>query len=137
MNERPAFPIGVNVLVVKEGKLLLGQRKNTSGEGDWGLPGGHLEKGERMEDGARRELEEETGLRADLEFVNLANGWNREPHYIHASFLARNIQGEPRLMEPEKCSEWKWFSLDNLPKNIFVGHRQTIEAFLKHETFSD
>ncbi len=90
-----------------------------------------------MEDGARRELEEETGLRADLEFVNLANGWNREPHYIHASFLARNIQGEPRLMEPEKCSEWKWFSLDNLPKNIFVGHRQTIEAFLKHETFSD
>ena len=137
MSERPTFPIGVNVLVVKDGKLLLGQRKNTSGEGDWGLPGGHLEKDEKMEDGAKRELKEETGLEADLKFANLANGRNVEPHYLHVSFLAENIKGEPQLMEPEKCSEWKWFPLNDLPKNIFVGHRRPIEGFLKHEILTD
>ncbi len=137
MSERPKFPIGVNVLVVKDGKLLLGRRKNTSGEGDWGLPGGHLEKDEKMEDGARRELREETGLEADLKFTNLANGRNIEPQYLHVSFLAENVRGEPQLMEPEKCSEWQWFDMNDLPKNIFIGHQRTIEGFLRHEEFTD
>ncbi len=54
MSERPTFPVGVNVFVIKDGKLLLGKRKNISGDGEWGLPGGHLEKNEKMEDGATR-----------------------------------------------------------------------------------
>ena len=56
--------------MVKNGKLLLGKRKNIYGAGTWGLPGGHLEFKEAMKTAASRELMEETGLKAEnLEFV--------------------------------------------------------------------
>ena len=54
--------IGCEIFVIKEHKLLFGKRKNTYGEDSWGLPGGHLEYGEKLADAAKRELEEETGI---------------------------------------------------------------------------
>jgi 8-oxo-dGTP diphosphatase len=73
-DKRALFPVGVNIFVVRDGKLLLGKRKNVYGNGEWGLPGGHLESGETMVQAAARELDEETGLFArDFSFVNLVN----------------------------------------------------------------
>ncbi|WP_312464265.1 nucleotide triphosphate diphosphatase NUDT15, partial [Pantoea endophytica] len=54
--------VGIGVLVFRDGKLLLGQRKGSHGAGDWSAPGGHLEFGESPEACARREVLEETGL---------------------------------------------------------------------------
>lgn len=141
MSDRPTFPIGINVFVVRDSKLLLGKRKNSAGEGMWGLPGGHLEKGEDMPAAAARELQEETSLKArGFVFANLVNDNNRETntaHYIQVGFLAESIQGEVQLMEPERCSEWKWFSLDALPENIFFGHAKQVELFLDKLPFGD
>jgi len=55
--------VGVGVIVVRAESLLLGKRKNSHGEGEWSFAGGHLEFGETVEECARRELEEETGLK--------------------------------------------------------------------------
>ncbi len=52
--ERPK--VGVGVIVVKEGKVLLLQRKNSHGSGTWCFPGGHLEYGESLEECAKREV---------------------------------------------------------------------------------
>lgn len=131
--------VAVNIFVVKDKKLLLGKRKNTSGDGFWGLPGGHLEYMEHLIGGAKRELKEETGLTADLEFENIVNDPVKDDgtHYIHINFLASNVIGEPELKEPNKCYEWKWFPLNGLPKNIFVGHKRVIPAFLTRTIFTD
>ena len=59
MNEEKRPYIGVAVIVVREGRVLLGKRKNAHGAGTWQFPGGHLEYGESIEDCARRELFEE------------------------------------------------------------------------------
>jgi len=115
------FYVGANVLVVRDGKLLLGKRKNIFGDGMWALPGGHLDKGESIMAAAARELSEETGLVADsYEFIGLVNNPQKEHdrHYIQLGFLAKGVTGEPKLLEPDRCYEWQWFSLNELPDTL-------------------
>src|SRR5258707_8500479 len=50
--------VGVGVVVVRDGKVLLGLRRGSHGSGAWALPGGHLEWGESVESCARREVTE-------------------------------------------------------------------------------
>ena len=105
---------------------------NCFGEGDWGLPGGHLEFGENMQEGVRREMREEIGLEiGEMTFVNLVNGPSSGRHYLQVGFIARDVKGEPVLKEPDRCAEWRWFPLNELPANIFVAHQKQVEAFLK------
>lgn len=125
MGERPG--VGVAVIVLKEDKVLLGKRKGAHGDGTWAFPGGHLEFYEELSDCALRELREETGdeLKAELieKFpIAATNDFFRKEgkHYITLFMRANYISGEPKLMEPDRCLEWDWFSWDNLPKNLFI-----------------
>ena len=125
------FQIGVNGFLVRNNQLLLGQRKNCFGAGDWGLPGGHLEFGESLEQAVTRELLEETGLSInEWTFSNLVNYPNEKDHYLQIGFIAKDFIGEPQIMEPEKCFAWRWFDLDALPENIFAPHQKQVQAFV-------
>ncbi len=130
--------VGVNNFVIKDNKVLLGKRAgNRSGSGLWNLPGGHLEFGEHLIEGASRELFEETGLIAkESHFVQLINSPDQDQfHYIQINFLVTKWEGEPTLKEPDKCSEWKWFDLDNLPEDIFYAHKQFFHALKEGKNF--
>ena len=113
--------VGVGVFVFKEGKVLLGKRKNAHGAGDWCSPGGHLEFGESVETCAKRELLEETGLKA----LSIKTGvWSNDmidgtKHYITLFAIVDQFEGEPELLEPHKSEEWQWFSVDALPSPLF------------------
>ena len=54
--------VGVGVLVLRDGRVLLGLRRGAHGAGTWALPGGHLEFNETVAACATRETLEETGL---------------------------------------------------------------------------
>jgi 8-oxo-dGTP diphosphatase len=136
--------IGVVVVVKNSGKILLGKRLVKVGYGQWGLPGGHLEYGESLTAGAKRELLEETGLKVDdLEFINITNDPRSggkdsdDEHWIHFVFLAKGVRGEPKNTEPDKCEGWEWFSSDKLPKPIFFGHKKLLKAIFKNQLLSD
>ena len=61
--EYPAHPVvGVGAVVVRDGKALIIKRAHEPRKGEWSLPGGLLELGESLQDAARREIKEETGL---------------------------------------------------------------------------
>ncbi len=140
MLEYVKFHVGANTFVVRDNKLLLGERKNVYGAGSWGLPGGHLEYKENMKEAARRELKEETDLEAtNFKFLNLINDTRQDEHYLQVGFLAEGIDEdkEPKLMEPDRCKEWRWFDLDDLPENVFVGHIEQIKAFKENKYFAD
>jgi 8-oxo-dGTP diphosphatase len=114
--------VGVGVLVLREGRVLLGQRKGSHGAGTWALPGGHLEFGETVAQCAVREVLEETGL--DIHAVTPAPYTNdvfeaEGKHYITLFVTAHSTAGEPALCEPDKCSEWRWCRWSELPAPLF------------------
>ena len=123
MEEQPK--VGVGVFVIKDGKVLLGQRRSAHGQNTWGFPGGHLEKNEEIEDCARRETLEETGVK--VKNVRLGPFTNdvfkeTEKHYVTLFVLADYESGEVQVREPDKMEEWKWFSWgrENLPQPLFL-----------------
>ncbi|MDH5532943.1 MAG: NUDIX domain-containing protein [Candidatus Pacebacteria bacterium] len=143
MKKKDLQPIGTTVIVLnKQNQILMGKRKNGYKEGQYGLPGGRLDRGERVEEGAKRELEEETGLDANkLEYLAVVKEWQEDNGYdfVHFVFICKDWKGDLQLLEPEKCEKWKWFDLDKLPDNILPGHLAGIETLKSEDKifFSD
>lgn len=133
----PQVPkVGVGVLVFKDGKLLLGKRKNSHGEGSYASPGGHLEYMESFEDAVRRETREETGIEIDnIRFLCLTNLKAYAPkHYIDIGFVADWKSGKPELREPECFESWDWYDPDHLPEPLFATIRTYLES-LRLQTY--
>src|SRR4051812_15075215 len=122
MNTETYPRVGIGIMILKEGKILLGKRKNAHGSGEYAFPGGHLEYMESFEDCALREIAEECGISVgNIRFQYLANIKYYTPkHYVHVGLLADHISGEPKVLEPNKCESWDWFALDKLPTPMFL-----------------
>ena len=109
MDKRPL--VGVAVIVIKDNRVLLGQRKNAHGAGTWAFPGGHLEFNESIEDCAVREVFEETGIRIkNLRYGPYTNDiFEAEGrHYVTLFLIADYDSGQPAVREPDKCEKWAW-----------------------------
>ena len=82
-------------------------------KGMWSLPGGILETGEKLADGCRREVLEETGLHVDpyrafeiFERIMLDSSGAPEYHYVLIDFLCRITAGEPTPGDDVARTEW-------------------------------
>lgn len=119
--EDPQPRVGVGVIVVKEKKILFGKRKNSHGSGSYAFPGGHLHFRETVEDCARRELEEETGLRACSLRLGpwVQNIIDHHKHYITCFVIVESFEGELQNLEPNKCEGWEWYPWDAMPEPLF------------------
>jgi 8-oxo-dGTP diphosphatase len=122
--------VGIGVIVQREGKVLLGKRRNAHGAGSWSCPGGHLEFGETIEECAHRETREETGM--EIGRVRQAAFTNDqfEDHgkqYVTLFVTAELGSGEPQNLEPEFCDGWEWFQWDRLPEPLFPPLRSLLE----------
>lgn len=96
MNE--ARPVPAAGLVCFRGEdVLLIRRGAPPREGEWSLPGGRIEWGERAADAALRELREETGCEAEIVgLVDVVDGVFGDRHYVLIDYAARWISGDPR-----------------------------------------
>ncbi|MDR3549253.1 MAG: NUDIX hydrolase [Candidatus Pacebacteria bacterium] len=107
-------------IIIRQGKVLLGNRLYDDAD-VWISPGGRCEDGESPEAALLRELVEEIGV-SDARIVCRLGEKNgaykdtlgRDRVMVFKVFTTQ----EPRLMEPQKFREWKWFGLDELPKNL-------------------
>ena len=139
-----AIKVGIGVMILDEGRVLLGHRavnkRDTGGiyETDcWTLPGGKQEYGEIIFEGAKRETKEETNLDIDkLELFSAVDDIQPDRHYITLQIIAKEFSDELKTMEPMKEDEWRWFSLNDLPDNLYSPSEKFIKAYLKSKEHS-
>lgn len=140
VGHQPIQMCGAGVLIENErGELLLGLRIDNH---CWGTAGGAVELGETVEEAAKREMFEETGLVADeLELLGVFSG--EDTHYtypngdevyvIDVKFVCRKYHG---AMKPQasEVSELKYFSIAELPENISPMERISIKKYIEMRT---
>lgn len=131
----------VYLVLIRDGKVLLGRRFNTGYmDGMYGLPSGHLETGESLRQSLIRETREEIAVILELEDINVE-------HVMHIKsldrddiaffFTANHFAGEPKNNEPEKCDDLSWFPLDSLPENTIPAVRQAIDCIRRKQPYSE
>ncbi|MBI3977808.1 MAG: NUDIX domain-containing protein [Chloroflexi bacterium] len=114
-------------IVVRDGRVLLVRRAVEPFRGWWDIPGGFLQPGEHPEQGACRELLEETGLvirplrplGVFLDRYGEAGDWTLNHYYV-----AEVIGGEPHAADD--AVELAWFSATALPTNVAFRHSQAV-----------
>lgn len=116
------FPgLGVGLVILRDRKILLYKRMRPPEAGYWSIVGGKVDHMEPAEEAARREAEEETGL--DIGGVRLLGPTELisdadNQHWISLLYIASDFKGEPKLTEPDKLSDFGWFSRAELPQPL-------------------
>jgi len=130
----PEHPIiGVGAVIVEGGRVLLVRRDTEPLRGEWSVPGGMLELGEKLRDGVRREALEETGVRVEpgevLDVFDsiFTDGLGKtQYHYVLIDYLCRVISGDAQA--GGDVSDVRWVSLEALPA---MGLRESVEQVVR------
>lgn len=144
MEERYKCSIIVDLMLTRYNKengkkeVLVSLRKNTGyNDGQYELPGGHVEKDEDLLQAMTREAKEE--LNIDLNVKNL-----KIAHILHhykgnrLKFIIATDEyiGNLKIGEPDKCERLEWVSLDDLPSN-FDERAKKVLVEIKNGVFYD
>ncbi len=126
--------------IERDDKVLLLRRTGTNyGEGLLCLPAGHLEPGEDLEQGLHREMREEIGIvfgQTDSRLTLVQHRAAEFPGDVESlDFIFRisDWNGEPRIMEPDKCLQLSWVDPKALPRDVVPYLAQTVSAVLANE----
>ncbi len=131
----------VYLVLVKDGQVLLSKRCNTGyQDGNYSLVAGHLDGGETTKQGIIREAKEEANVTinpSDLEVIHVMHRFRPDREYIDFYLKAEKWLGDIKNLEPNKCSELKWYNLNNLPENMAPEVRLALENLNKNIFFSE
>jgi 8-oxo-dGTP diphosphatase len=136
----------VHLLLVRNGQVLLLRRFNTGYEdGNYSVPAGHLDGNEPASEAMIREAREEIGVDidpADLEVVHVmhrqaAQDDRQVNERVDFYLTASHWEGEPKIMEHDKCDELSWHPIDRLPDNTIPYIRAALTAHLSGEYYSE
>jgi ADP-ribose pyrophosphatase YjhB (NUDIX family) len=107
------------VLVEHKGKILLGRRNIDPGRGKWSFPSGYVNRGEKVELAALREVKEETNL--DINLTALLGVFSDINNPIILIVYCAEITCDIKQMSPqqEEVSELGFYNLENLPELAF------------------
>ena len=138
VGHRPLLQVGASVIVEDaDGRILLQKRSDNL---CWGYAGGSVELDEVVEDAAKRELFEETGLIAkDLALFGVFSG--KETHYVYPNgdevsnvdivFICKDYEGELKCQVGE-VEDLCFFEIDNVPENISCQIAMPLNKYIEY-----
>ncbi len=120
--------LAADVLVINDDKVLLIDRKNEPL--GWAIPGGFVDLYETIENAALRELQEETGIEAninDLHLLGIYSDPKRDTrgHTVSAVYV---YFSDKKADANDDAQDAKYFHIDNLPENIAFDHREILRT---------
>ncbi|CAM4018636.1 NUDIX hydrolase [Lederbergia lenta] len=137
VGSRPLLMLGANVIVVNNNNQMLLQLRTDNQ--CWGLPGGSLELGEKLEFAATRELKEETGIIAEeLHLFKIYSGeefYYKYPHgdevyNVTSTYICKEFSGN-LIGEISEVKELKFYEFNAIPININPPDRQAIIDYIQ------
>lgn len=132
MTDRARQPrLGCGAAILRDGRILLVQRRREPEADHWGLPGGKVDWLEPVASAAAREIAEELGLvirPRDLLCVVDQIDARRGEHWVAPVYLVEDAEGEPVLREPAALAGHGWFPLDALPSPLTAATRAAVAA---------
>jgi 8-oxo-dGTP diphosphatase len=118
--------VAVGVVVEKDGEIVLGKRNHEPKLGCWSFPSGFVDAGEVLEDAARREVEEETGL--EVEITRLLGVYSSAgERVVFVAYAGSAVGGE--LVAGDECMEVATFPPDRLPELAFPNDGAILAAW--------
>ena len=140
--EKESF-LGAVYMIIKneKGEILFGRRIGTKlWCGYSGLPAGHIDKGEDAYEALFREAKEELDIEIsyeDIIDIFVVNRRNKTlSPYFDIYFEIKSYKGEIKINEVDKCQEFKWCDLNNLPDDVIDYQKVALENNLKGIKFS-
>jgi 8-oxo-dGTP diphosphatase len=131
------FPgLGVGLVILRDGKILLYKRMRPPEAGYWNIVGGKVDHMELSAEAARREAIEETALAIGrVEHLTMTEQIIEADrhHWISMLYIAREVEGEPQLTEPDKMSDFGWFSRSELPEPLSAFTKVAVAALSSEE----
>ncbi len=129
------------ILHNQKGEILLQRRQGTKlWPGFLALPAGHVDEGENVYDAVIREAKEELDItinRDDIIDSFVVNRRNKSlKPYFDVYFEISSYKGQVKINEPDKCSELRWCSIDNLPDDMIDFEIDAIKNRQKNIMFS-
>ncbi len=134
------FISAVHLVLVNNGKILLLRRFNTGyNDGNYSVPAGHIDGEEKATSAMIREAKEEAGIDIIEKQIRMVHVMLRksDAQRIDFFFEATKWHGEPKNMEPNKCDDFRWFPINQMPENVIPYVRAGIQNYGKKISFSE
>ncbi len=127
----PRAAITVDIIVVKDNKILLIKRANNPFKDMWAFPGGFMDMDEELETAAKRELIEETGIEVDnIKQFKTYSSVDRDPRHRTISTVFYHVTNKELIATAgDDAADAKWWDINELPALAF-DHQLITEEFI-------
>jgi 8-oxo-dGTP diphosphatase len=143
MTERNKAIPAAYLFLEKDGKFLVARRCNTGyQDGNYQVPAGHVDAGELPSEALIREAKEEIGIDISPDDIQLVHVSYRPKHdntdnRVDFFFRVSRWSGEVQNMEPHKCDDLKWVTLDELPESMTAHVLDAFECMQKNIVYKE
>lgn len=139
--EHAVLPVACHVFFLKDDKIFLMKRANTGfNDGKWSVPAGRLDQGESLRQAAIREAKEEVGAvikESDLDKFLMMSHKDSRGERLYSFFTCSRWENKLENLEPESCSEVRWFSMDEMPVEIIEHVKFALDRILSGECYAE